>query len=33
LTEQERHAIETAMTEVLQFAFGFVLERAAKAAN
>jgi hypothetical protein len=30
LTEQERHAIELSMDEVLQFAFGFVLERAVK---
>ena len=30
LTEKERHVIETSMEEVLQFAFGFVLERAAK---
>ena len=30
LTEKERHAIETSMEEVLQFAFGFVQERAAK---
>ena len=32
LTEQERHAIELSLEEVLQFAFGFVLERSAKAA-
>ena len=31
LTEQERHAIEVSMDEVLQFAFAFVLERSAKA--
>lgn len=31
LTEQERHAIELSLEEVLQFAFGFVRERAAKA--
>lgn len=30
LTEQERHAIELSMEEVLEFAFGFVLERASK---
>jgi hypothetical protein len=30
LTEQERHAIELSLEEVLQFAFGFVLERATK---
>jgi hypothetical protein len=30
LTEQERHAIELSLEEVLQFAFGFVQERAAK---
>jgi hypothetical protein len=30
LTEQERHAIELSLEEVLQFAFGFVAERAAK---
>jgi len=30
LTEQERHAIEVSMDEVLQFAFAFVLERSAK---
>jgi hypothetical protein len=32
LTEQERHAIELSLEEVLQFAFGFVLERSARAA-
>lgn len=31
LTEQERYAIELSMEEGLQFAFGFVLERSAKA--
>ena len=31
LTEQERHAIEVSMEEVLQFAFGFVRERSSKA--
>ncbi|MDR7304813.1 late competence development ComFB family protein [Rhodoferax saidenbachensis] len=31
LTEQERHAIELSLEEVLQFAFGFVRERSAKA--
>jgi hypothetical protein len=31
LTEQERHAIELSLEEVLQFAFGFVLERSNKA--
>lgn len=31
LTEQERHAIEVSMDEVLQFAFAFVLERSTKA--
>jgi hypothetical protein len=30
LTEQERHAIELSMDEALQFAFGFVQERAIK---
>lgn len=30
LTEQERHAIEQAMTEALTFAFAFVAERTAK---
>jgi hypothetical protein len=30
LTEQERHAIEVSLEEVLKFAFGFVLERASK---
>ncbi len=30
LTEHERHAIELSMEEALQFAFGFVLERATK---
>lgn len=30
LTEQERHAIELSMDEVLKFAFGFVQERASK---
>ena len=30
LTEQERHAIELSLEEALQFAFGFVQERAAK---
>jgi len=32
LTEHERHAIELSLEEVLQFAFGFVQSRAAKAA-
>jgi hypothetical protein len=32
LTEQERHAIELSLEEVLQFAFGFVGARAAKLA-
>jgi hypothetical protein len=32
LTEQERNAIETSLDEVLQFAFGFVLNRATKSA-
>jgi hypothetical protein len=31
LTESERRAIESSLEEVLQFAFGFVLERASKA--
>lgn len=31
LTEQERHAIELSLDEVLQFAFAFVLERTTKA--
>lgn len=30
LTEQERHTIETALDDVLKFAFGFVNERANK---
>lgn len=30
LTEQERHAIELSMDEVLKFAFGFVQERVSK---
>ena len=30
LTEHERHAIELSLEEVLQFAFGFVLDRAGK---
>jgi len=30
LSEQERHAIEVSMDEVLQFAFAFVLERTTK---
>jgi len=30
LTEQERNAIEHSLREVLEFAFGFVLERALK---
>ena len=30
LTEHERHAIELSQEEVLQFAFGFVLERSKK---
>jgi len=30
LTEQERHAIEVSLDEVLKFAFGFVSERATK---
>jgi hypothetical protein len=33
LTEQERHAIELSLEEVLQFAFAFVLERSAKSAD
>jgi hypothetical protein len=33
LTEQERHAIELSMDEALQFAFGFVQERAVKTAR
>jgi len=33
LTEHERHAIELSMEEVLQFAFGFVLERSNKSAR
>lgn len=33
LTEQERHAIEVSMDEVLQFAFAFVLERSTKTAR
>ncbi len=33
LTEHERHAIELALEEALQFAFGFVLERASKTAR
>ena len=33
LTEPERRAIELSLEEVLQFAFGFVLERAAKSAR
>lgn len=33
LTEQERHAIELSLEEVLQFAFGFVRERSAKSAS
>ena len=33
LTEQERHAIELAMVEALQFAFAFVQERSAKSAR
>jgi hypothetical protein len=32
LTEQERHAIELALEEALQFAFGFVRERSSKMA-
>ena len=32
LTEQERHAIEVSLEEVLKFAFAFVLERSNKAA-
>ena len=31
MTEQERHAIELSLEEVLQFAFDFVLERTTKA--
>jgi hypothetical protein len=31
LTEQERHAIEVSLNEVLEFAFAFVLERSTKA--
>jgi hypothetical protein len=31
MTEQERHAIELSLAEVLQFAFDFVLERTTKA--
>lgn len=30
LTEHERHAIELSLDEVLQFAFGFVLDRSSK---
>ncbi len=30
LTEQERHAIEVSLNEVLEFAFAFVLERSTK---
>lgn len=33
LTEQERHAIELSLEEVLQFAFAFVRERASKPAR
>lgn len=33
LTEQERHAIELAMLDALQFAFGFVQERSTKSAR
>ncbi len=33
LTEQERHAIELSLEEVLQFAFGFVRERSTKASR
>ncbi len=33
LTEHERHAIELSLEEVLQFAFGFVLERSKKTAR
>ena len=33
LTEHERHAIEMSLDEALQFAFGFVLERASKSAR
>ncbi len=33
LTEQERRAIELSLEEALQFSFGFVQERAAKAAR
>jgi len=33
LTEQERHAIELSLEEVLQFAFGFVRARTAKSAE
>ena len=32
LTEQERHAIQISMEEVLKFAFNFVQERASKSA-
>lgn len=31
LTEQERHAIEVSLNEVLEFAFAFVMERSTKA--
>jgi hypothetical protein len=33
LTEHERHAIELALEEAMQFAFGFVLERTTKSAR
>jgi len=33
LTEQERHAIDLSMEEVLQFAFSFVKDRASKSAH
>jgi hypothetical protein len=33
LTEQERHAIEQSLDEVLKFAFGFVKERMARSAR
>lgn len=33
LTEQERHAIDLSMDEVLTFAFAFVLERSSKSRN
>jgi hypothetical protein len=33
LTEQERHAIEQSLDEVLKFSFGFVQERLARSAR